>query len=70
MTNNQKCVIIIIVNEREVKIMYTIKVGVEVVGTKETYKEAMKFASNYHFAKVYDANEKLVAIYSKPGVEK
>lgn len=50
--------------------MYTIKVGIETVGTKETYKEAMKFASDYHFAKVYDENNKLIAIYSKPGVEK
>lgn len=50
--------------------MYTIKVGVETVGTKETYKEAMKFASNYHFAKVYDENGKLIAIYSKAGMEK
>lgn len=50
--------------------MYTIIVGVELVGTKETYAEAMKFASNYHFAKVYDANGTLVAIYSKPGVER
>ena len=50
--------------------MYTIKVGTETIGTKETYKEAMKFASDYHFAKVYGENGKLVAIYSKPGVER
>ena len=49
--------------------MYTIKVGIETIGTKETYKEAMKFASDYHFAKVYDENNKLIAIYSKSGVE-
>ena len=49
--------------------MYTIIVGTELVGTKEIYAEAMKFASDYHFAKVYDANGTLVAIYSKAGVE-
>ncbi len=49
--------------------MFTIKVGVETIGIKETYKEAMKFASNYHFAKVYDENDKLIAIYSKSGME-
>lgn len=50
--------------------MYTIKIGSETIGTKETYKEAMKFASNYYFAKVYDENGKLIAIFSKPGVER
>lgn len=56
-------------NKKEVKVMYTIIVGTELVGTKEIYAEAMKFASDYHFAKVYDANGTLVAIYSKAGVE-
>ena len=50
--------------------MYTVKVGVETVGTKETYKKAMKLARNYHFAKIYDENGELIAIHSKSGMER
>ena len=50
--------------------MYTIKVGTETVGTKDTYKKAMRFAGKYHFAKIYDENGKLIAICSKSGMER
>lgn len=50
--------------------MYTIKVGVEIIGIRKTYKEAMRLARNYHFSKVYDENGKLIAIHSKAGMER
>jgi translation initiation factor IF-3 len=35
-----------------------------------TSKEAMKLARGYSFARVYDENGELIAIHSKPGVER
>ena len=45
--------------------MYTIKIKDKTIGTKETYQEAMKFASDYPLTQIYDKNGKLIAIHWK-----